>query len=163
MFNKLFISVFYSGFFPKAPGTMGSFISMLFAIAILQYLGLDTLILLCIFISIVAFKQVNIYEQTTDTHDSKEIVIDELIGMWIAIIIAHDNLYIIALSFIYFRLFDIFKPSIIGKVDKMPGAFGVIVDDMLAGFFGGISSLMTYHLYLNNQHYFEVFSSISKS
>jgi phosphatidylglycerophosphatase A len=153
MFNKMFVTLFYSGLAPKASGTVGSFVALLMAIFILEYLGLDTLMLLCLFITIISFKQVTIYENSTNTHDSKEIVIDELIGMWIAIIIAHENIYIIALSFIYFRLFDIFKPSIIGRVDKIQGSFGVIVDDMLAGFFGGISSLMTYHLYLKILQY----------
>jgi phosphatidylglycerophosphatase A len=153
MFNKMFVTLFYSGLAPKASGTVGSFVALLMAIFILEYLGLDTLMLLCLFITIISFKQVTIYENSTKTHDSKEIVIDELIGMWIAIIIAHENIYIIALSFIYFRLFDIFKPSIIGRVDKIQGSFGVIVDDMLAGFFGGISSLMTYHLYLKILQY----------
>ena len=148
MFNNLFVTLFYSGYFPKAPGTMGSIVATLIAIAILEYLGLQTLVLLTIFITIVSFKQVDIYEKKTSSHDAKEIVIDELIGVWLAIIIAHENLYVILLSFVYFRLFDIYKPSIIGRADKIKGSHGVILDDVLAGFFGGISSLMTYHLLL---------------
>ena len=77
---------------------------------------------------------------------AKEIVIDELIGVWIAIIIAHDNYIQIILALIYFRVFDILKPSIIGRADKIKGSKGVILDDALAGFFGGLSSLLTYHL-----------------
>jgi phosphatidylglycerophosphatase A len=146
MINKIFITVFYSGLFPIAPGTAGSILSTVFAFFILEYLGVETLSLLTILITIIAFKEVDKYQKITKSHDSSEIVIDELIGVWIAIIIAHDNFYVILLSLFYFRLFDIFKPSIIGRIDKIQTSFGVIFDDVLAGLFGGISSAMTYHL-----------------
>ena len=146
MVNKLFVTLCYTGLSPKAPGTVGSLVAILLALPILSYLGVHTLSLLTILITIIAFKQIDIYEAKTAQHDGKEIVIDELIGMWIALIIAHENYIQIILAFIYFRAFDIFKPSIIGKADKMKGSKGVILDDALAGFFGGLSSLMTYHL-----------------
>jgi len=150
MFNNIFVTLFYSGYFPKAPGTIGSIVATIMAIFILKYLGVDTLVLLLILITIVSFKQVDIYEQKTSRYDAKEIVIDELIGVWIAILIAHNNLAVIILSFVYFRIFDIWKPSIIGKIDKIKGSRGVIFDDVLAGVFGGISSAITYHLYLKS-------------
>jgi len=146
--NKLFVTVFYSGLSPKAPGTMGSIVSTIFAILILQYFGVQTLSLLCLLIFVVSFKQIDIYENTTASHDPQEIVVDELIGVWIAIIMAHENIWQILLAFVFFRVFDITKPSIIGKADKMTGAKGVIFDDVIAGFFGGLSSLMTYHLFM---------------
>ena len=146
MFNTLFVTLCYSGYFPKAPGTIGTIVATLLAIPILEYLGLETLTLLTILITIISFKQIDIYEAKSKRHDPKEVVIDELIGVWIALIIASANMLQILFSFVYFRIFDILKPSIIGKVDKMPGSKGVVLDDALAGFFGGISSLMTYHL-----------------
>ena len=50
----------------------------------------------------------------------------------------------VILSFIYFRLFDIYKPSVIGRIDKeMSGGYGVVLDDAIAGFFAGILVLMS--------------------
>jgi len=84
------------------------------------------------------------------THDGSEIVIDELAGMWIALAIANataDNYLIALLAFVYFRIFDIWKPSLIGKIDRdVKGGWGVMGDDILAGLFAGLSTSMTYFL-----------------
>ena len=103
-----------------------------------------------VLITIIAIKQIDIYEKEMDEHDSKEIVIDELAGMWIAMYIAgvtYDSYLLALLAFIFFRVFDILKPSIIGKIDKtMPGGMGVMGDDILAGFVGGFVALGVYTL-----------------
>lgn len=92
------------------------------------------------------------------SHDNSEIVVDEAVGVWIAMSIScafvfgkngdilEGQFYILSiiLSFIYFRAFDILKPSIIGKIDReVKGGLGVMLDDVLAGFFAGIGVLMT--------------------
>ncbi len=147
--SKLFLTVFYSGLSPKAPGTAGSFVSLLLGLALLQVLSLSNLFLLAILISVVAVKQINIYEKEVGEHDSKEIVIDELAGMWLALAIAgvnNENMLILApLAFIFFRLFDIWKPSIIGRIDRdVQGGWGVMGDDIVAGVAAGIASLAVY-------------------
>jgi phosphatidylglycerophosphatase A len=148
--RKFFLTLGYSGLSPKAPGTVGSFISLIIALLLLQYINISTLFLLSLLISVVAVKQINIYEKEVGTHDGSEIVIDELAGMWIALAIANataDNYIIAGLAFVYFRLFDIYKPSIIGKIDRdVKGGWGVMGDDMVAGFFAGLCTSMTYFL-----------------
>ena len=72
--------------------------------------------------------------------------------MWLALCVAginDENFYIMAgLCFVYFRLFDIWKPSLIGKIDRdVKGGWGVMGDDLLAGLFAGICSAGTYYLY----------------
>lgn len=149
--RKLFLTVFYSGLSPKAPGTVGSFVSLLLGLAILQIVDVSTLFLLAILITVIAVKQINIYEKEVGEHDSKEIVVDELAGMWIALSICgitQDNMIIMAvLAFIYFRIFDIWKPSIIGRIDReVNGGWGVMGDDVVAGLAGGIAAAGTYQL-----------------
>ncbi len=149
--RKLFLTLFYSGLSPKAPGTVGSFVALLLGLALLQYVHVSTLFLLALLITVVAVKQIDIYEKEVGEHDSKEIVIDELAGMWIALSICgitQENMLIMgALAFIYFRLFDIWKPSIIGRIDeKVDGGWGVMGDDVLAGIAGGIAAAGTYSL-----------------
>ncbi|PIF04077.1 MAG: phosphatidylglycerophosphatase A [Arcobacter sp.] len=150
--RKFFLTLGYSGLSPKAPGTVGSFISLLLALFLLQYISITTLFLLALLICVLAVKQIDSYEKEVGEHDSSEIVIDELAGMWIALGIANassDNYTIAILAFIYFRLFDIFKPSIIGKIDRdIKGGWGVMGDDMLAGLFAGLCTSMTYFLLL---------------
>jgi phosphatidylglycerophosphatase A len=143
--RKMFLTLFYSGLSPKASGTVGSIVALLMGLAILEYFPQSTLILLAIFIAIVSVKEINKYEQEVGEHDSKEIVIDELVGMWIALAISSGTLTQAILSFVCFRFFDIYKPSIIGRVDRdVKGGLGVVGDDVLAGIFGGLLSAIIY-------------------
>jgi phosphatidylglycerophosphatase A len=145
--QKAFLTVGYSGLFPKAPGTVGSFVSLLLALLLLEFLHPSNLIMLSILITIVAVKQINDYEKEVGIHDSKEIVVDELVGMWIAFGLSYgssSNIILIAIvSFCSFRLFDIWKPSIIGKIDeKVDGGLGVMGDDIVAGIAAGIFTVL---------------------
>lgn len=149
--NKFFLTVGYSGLSPKAPGTVGSFVALILAIILLQYISTTTLLLLAILISVIAVKVINKYEEEVGEHDSKEIVIDELSGMWITLCAAGTNneniIFMAIFGFIYFRIFDIWKPSIIGTIDKkVKGGWGVMGDDMLAGLFAGICTALTYQV-----------------
>jgi len=149
--RKAFLTLFYSGLSPKAPGTVGSFVALIMGVALLQVIDDSTLFLLSLFITVIAVKQIDIYEAEVGVHDGKEIVIDELAGMWIALAICgitNENIYYLApLSFIFFRLFDIWKPSIIGRIDRdVKGGWGVMGDDLLAGIVAGICASGSYQL-----------------
>ena len=149
--RKFFLTVGFSGLSPKAPGTVGSFVSLLMGIALLQYISVSNLFMISILITVIAVKQIDIYEKEVGVHDGKEIVIDELVGMWLALSVANASpenmLYIAPLSFIFFRLFDIWKPSMIGKIDqKVKGGWGVMGDDVIAGIAGGIAASGVFYL-----------------
>ena len=149
--RKFFLTLFYSGLSPKAPGTVGSFVALILGMLLIQYIHESTLFLLAFLISAIAIKEIDKYEKEVGQHDSKEIVIDELAGMWIALSICginQDNFYIMGvLAFIFFRVFDIWKPSIIGKIDKnVKGGWGVMGDDIVAGIAAGIATTAVYTL-----------------
>ncbi len=150
-FRKFFITVGFSGLSPKAPGTVGSFVSLIIGLFLLEFLHPSTLFLLALLITVIAIKQIDIYENETGIHDSKEIVIDELAGMWITLAICGINssnvLFMAPIAFLFFRLFDIWKPSFIGKIDRdVKGGLGVMGDDVLAGVAAGIATAGTYEL-----------------
>lgn len=149
--RKVFLTLFYSGLSPKAPGTVGSFVALIMGMFALEILNVSNLFLIAIFITIVSIKQINIYEEEVGAHDGKEIVIDEFVGMWLALSIANvpTGGWIMGfLAFIYFRIFDIWKPSIIGRIDKnIKGGWGVMGDDVIAGILAGISTSATWYLY----------------
>ena len=149
--RRVFLTVGFSGLSPKAPGTVGSFVSLLIGLFLLEFLHVSTLFLLALLITVIAIKQIDIYENETKTHDNSEIVIDELAGMWITLSICginSSNIIIMAtLAFIFFRIFDIWKPSIIGKIDRdVKGGLGVMGDDVVAGIAAGIATSGTYQL-----------------
>lgn len=140
--RELFLTLFKIGYAKKAQGTWGSLFSLIVGIPIL-YFSPSVLFALATLVSIIAIKEIDIYEEQSGIHDAKHIVIDELVGMWIAMSIAGFGIIAIIFSFIFFRIYDIWKPSIIGKVDKYTkGGLGVVGDDALAGFFAGITTLI---------------------
>jgi phosphatidylglycerophosphatase A len=146
--RKAFLTLFYSGLSPKAPGTVGSFVALILGMFALEILSISNLFMIAILVTIIAVKQIDIYEKEVGIHDSKEIVIDEFAGMWLALSIAgvSSGMWIMGfIAFIYFRIFDIWKPSIIGKIDRdVKGGLGVMGDDLLAGIFAGLCTSMTY-------------------
>lgn len=149
--RKFFLTVGFSGLSPKAPGTVGSFVSLIIGLFLLEFLHVSTLFLLALLITVIAIKQIDIYEKEVGMHDGKEIVIDELAGMWITLAICGINssniLFMAPLAFIFFRIFDIWKPSIIGKIDRdIKGGLGVMGDDVVAGIAAGIATAGIYQL-----------------
>ncbi|GAA7303840.1 phosphatidylglycerophosphatase A [Helicobacter pylori] len=107
----------------------------------------NTLFLAAIFIGLIAIAQIDKEEEESKIHDSSYIVIDELVGMWLAMAISGLSLAGVVLSFIFFRIYDITKPSLIGKIDKeVKGGLGVVADDALAGVLAGLSALLAINI-----------------
>lgn len=163
--NWFLLTVGYSGTSKIAPGTVGSFVSLLLGIAILTYLDTTTLFLAALLATVAGYKLVNDYEAAGGIHDNKHIVIDELAGMWISMSISivpltqipleaysdymsHWTLWLaLALSFAFFRYFDIAKPSIIGRLDRdAKGGIGVMGDDVVAGVAAGVLTALVMKL-----------------
>lgn len=165
--NWFFITLGYSGLFPKAPGTVGSLVALILAMPILIFFGGQTLFLASLLVTVIAIKSIDKYEKISNTHDNSKIVIDELAGMWFALSVAPassvaineitnwQNGFLIQsiLAFILFRYFDITKPSIIGRIDReTKGGLGVMGDDIIAGFTAGIATALIWQgvLYLQS-------------
>ncbi len=107
----------------------------------------NTLFLGAVFVGLIAITQIDKEEEETKRHDSSYIVIDELVGMWLAMAISGLSLAGVVLSFIFFRIYDITKPSLIGRIDKeVKGGLGVVADDALAGVLAGLSALLVIHI-----------------
>jgi len=161
--RKLLLTFFGSGLSPFAPGTVGTAVSMPFGLLIIYYFGASSLTTLVIVLSIISILEINKYEKEGGEHDDKSIVIDETVGVWLTMAITFGGLSLwqnqytfyvaIILSFISFRVFDIWKPSTIGYIDKkVKGGLGVVGDDLLAGFAAGVMNLLIFRI-LN---YFQV-------
>lgn len=131
-----------TGYFPKAPGTAGSLVSLIPIFFVCFYLGQTGLIFL-IFAAFAA-GMIAVRETLKYTrHDPGFIVVDELVGQAITFIpvaeILHNNIndwWIYIAGFVFFRLFDVWKPFPIKYVDKkVISAFGVMLDDIIAGIY----------------------------
>ncbi|GHR90816.1 phosphatidylglycerophosphatase A family protein [Helicobacter pylori] len=141
-----FLTLFFSGYSKKAPGTIGSLVALLLGLPILIF-SANTLFLAAVLIGLIAIAQIDKEEEESKIHDSSYIVIDELVGMWLAMAISGLSLVGVFLSFIFFRIYDITKPSLIGKIDKeVKGGLGVVADDALAGVLAGLSVLLAINI-----------------
>ena len=137
-------TLFYIGKIPFMPGTKGS----LFAVIIWYFIPNDLFIqvpLIAVTFAIGMWSSRFMINETEE-NDPSCVVIDELVGMWIALLYAPHRPLLIITAFVLFRIFDIFKPSIINDSQKLQGAWGIMVDDVLAGVFAwcmvmGISTI----------------------
>ena len=132
--TKLLATWFYSGSLPVPfPGTVGSLAALPFAVG-LAYMGALTHAVVALLFAPVASVIVARYERERKSHDSKEIVIDEAAGIFVATVGLAWHPLAFVLAFIFFRLFDIVKPWPICWIDgKCKGAWAVVADDILAG------------------------------
>lgn len=138
-----FVVGFGSGLIRPAPGTWGSLAGLLIGWALLaQENAFLILIGLSLLVTIASVFVIDRIEKRTGVHDAPEIVIDEFVGQWIALLplsIASESLTGVLAAFLLFRIFDIIKPWPIGWLDKrVSGGFGVMVDDIVAGFIAAL-------------------------
>ena len=146
--NYLFVTVFGIGTLRYAPGTFASLVTTVFLYSLFHVINLQNIMIL-IFLLLVffySFYAVNDYIRDNKNKDPQEVVIDEVIGQSIPIYlyeIAHQTeksfleaILIYIYIFILFRFFDIKKPFPISIIDKkFKNSFGVIFDDVIAGFY----------------------------
>lgn len=150
--STVIATVFGSGYLRPAPGTWGSLASLPLAWMVAQWAGFFGLVfvgLICFFVGIWATAE---YTKGQDNHDPSEVVIDELVGQWIAlapVIYGANAMHADLLdlwpgwiaAFVLFRLFDITKIGPIGWADRRNDPLGVMLDDVIAGVFAAIGVL----------------------
>ena len=132
-FSEVIGTMLYIGKIPLAPGTWGSLVALLLWYLIKPKI-IDPLFLLItgglFFIGIAVSE---IITRELDNYDPKEIVIDEWVGMWIALYLVPHSIFWGLVSFFLFRFFDIFKPGPIQIMDDIHSPIGVMLDDVVAG------------------------------
>jgi phosphatidylglycerophosphatase A len=132
----------YVGYIPLASGTFGSLIGLLLCLGLSHVPFLITLIILIIFI----FISIWISDQAEKQAGKKDpglVVIDEIAGMAVTLLGIPFTLQNAIWGFLIFRFFDIVKPFPIRRIDKrLPGGYGIVLDDVLAGVYGNIAMRM---------------------
>ena len=133
---KILATGFGAGLSPIAPGTAGTFVGVL--ICLLCYpLAWPFRLLFVIAISAVSIYVAGQAETLYGKTDDQRIVIDEIAGLQMTMLpVAITGLHL-CLAFVLFRIFDIWKPFPLDRLQKLPGGWGVVVDDLGAGVYGG--------------------------
>jgi phosphatidylglycerophosphatase A len=145
----LFLTWFYSGKFPKAPGTAGS-LATLPLIFLLHYLKLNIygLIGFITLLYVVAVFVTQHVQEKFKLHDPQWIVIDEVIGMLITWSFVRTNdLRDLFLVFLLFRIFDIIKIWPASYFDRLHHGIGTITDDVVSGVYAGIMIMIINHFF----------------
>ncbi len=146
---KYFVTIFGIGFIPTAPGTLGSLFAIFVWYVSITLLNIYFFYLVFIFVFFIAFKSVDIYLKNKIKDDPSEVIVDEFIGQSIPLLfLINYNLYETLLAFCAFRFFDITKIYPINRAEKMSGAKGVIIDDIIAGIYSLII-IMFYKIILS--------------
>ena len=148
LLNTLFVTMFGLGKVSKIPGTFGSLATVIILYIFFHILNLSSniILILLVIIFIYAFSAVTDYIKDNENKDPKEVIIDEFIGQSIPIYlyeISHgtekssdEALIFYGICFVLFRFFDIAKPFPVSFFDKnFKNSFGVIMDDVCAGFY----------------------------
>jgi phosphatidylglycerophosphatase A len=131
--EKLLGSGFYTGYIPIASGTYGT-LAALFIYLIPgfenPYFIIPAIIIFFIYGVYVGNKFENIYGK-----DPPECTIDEVVGTWISYLLLPKTIGIIIITFFLWRALDIFKPYPARKLEDLNGGLGIMIDDVVSGFY----------------------------
>ncbi|HKJ34557.1 MAG TPA: phosphatidylglycerophosphatase A [Balneolales bacterium] len=142
-FKKVLGTSFYLGFLPGAPGTWAS-LAALIPIFLLQYhFGTVSLFLFLIVSSIITLWTADACTNAWGD-DPGQMVMDEWAGQSVAFLFINfnsnmfHNVAVLLVGFGFFRLFDILKPFGVNKLQDLRGGWGILMDDLLAGFYANL-------------------------
>jgi phosphatidylglycerophosphatase A len=150
--KRLLTSCFGLGRLPVAPGTWGS-LPPAIIFGLLYHFGISTastaviMAVTALASSVICIKFAPAVIAATNKTDPREVVADELSGQSITFLfimaLPVNSIWItILLGFLLFRFFDIIKPWPVRRLEKLPKGWGILMDDLLAGVFAGIASLI---------------------
>jgi len=146
-----FISTWFgAGLMARAPGTWGSIAALPFAWVIQSYWGASGLLVAAAIVFVVGWCASAQFIKVDGRGDPGMIVVDEVAGQWLTLAcaaIVPQSVGVYVAGLVLFRFFDILKPWPINALEKaVPGALGVMIDDVAAGLIAGLGLffLLTY-------------------
>jgi phosphatidylglycerophosphatase A len=140
-------TTFGSGFSPIVPGTVGS----LMAVVVLWLLPLPSTLIfshIIVFLFFIGVWAAAVCEKQWG-HDPGRVNWDEVVGMMISVLALPKTWPIYAAAFVLFRIFDIVKPFPVDRAERLPGGWGIMMDDVIAGIYANIAlqiGLRMFHL-----------------
>jgi len=143
-FNLYFLTFFFIGKIKYAPGTFASLFTCVLFLFLINTFNFSTLFLITSIIFIYSFFAINNSFEEFKSEDPQEIVIDEVVGQMLVLIAipVYETLYPLPfiyyclVSFLLFRLFDIWKPFPVNYADNnISGSLGIMLDDIIAAIY----------------------------
>ncbi|NHF72609.1 phosphatidylglycerophosphatase A family protein [Paracoccus xiamenensis] len=152
--DRMIVTWFGAGLMKPAPGTWGSAVAVACGVLIHWIGSFPLLALATLAVTALGFWSVARYTRGMEDPDRSEIVIDEVAGQWLALCFPSYGFWHAGLestnfpwpgyvaAFLFFRLFDIWKPWLVGRADREGGTMGVMLDDLWAGLFAGLATMV---------------------
>ena len=140
--SRMIATWFGCGYVPKAPGTAGSIAALAIAIALHTYLGAGrgTTLVLAVVLLLPGIWAAGAVAKQEAQRDPGIVVVDEVIGQWITLAGASAiNWKSCLAAFLFFRLFDIWKPPPVRQLEALPSGAGIVADDVMAGIYGALA------------------------
>ncbi len=136
-FARLIATAGGAGYSPIAPGTCGTAVTVPLAWA-LAGVGMPVYLAVTAAITFLGIWAAAVADESWGTHDSGRIVIDEVAGYLVTMaLVDRSDAWTLGIGFVVFRAFDMIKPPPVRMIDeKMPGGWGVVLDDVAAGVMG---------------------------
>ena len=132
---------FGAGFSPLAPGTMGTLTAIPMAWAV-AHAGPWAFLAATVVIAAIGTLAADVFQKAHGTDDDQRIVVDEVAGYFVTLLLVPHTGVHLALAFVLFRLFDIWKPWPVRLIDRtVGGGWGVVADDLAAGVYGALALL----------------------
>jgi phosphatidylglycerophosphatase A len=132
------------GYSPIAPGTAGSILALVLAFFLFRgdalYLIIATIVLAGAGIMSASFM-----EKERKIKDPQLVVVDEMVGMWISLLLVPCLWWSYLIAFVFFRLFDVVKPFPVNSVQNIHGGIGIMLDDVIAGIYALICTHLILH------------------
>ena len=141
---------FGCGYSPVAPGTVGSAAAILIAWLLRNYVTPIEFGAMGVILAIPGIWAAGVTAREIESKDPQIVVVDEVVGQWITLAGATAlNWHSWLLAFALFRIFDIWKPAPVRQLERLPGGFGIVADDAMAGVYGALVlfSAGWFHLY----------------
>ena len=126
------------GYAPLAPGTVGSLATLPLVYLVSRLAGPWALLAATLLVTVVGLWVCGVAETRFATKDPGAVVIDEVAGQMVSLLFLAPTLPNLATAFVLFRLFDIWKPFPVRNAEKLPGASGIMTDDLLAGVYANL-------------------------
>ncbi len=134
---RTFASGLFSGYSPVASGTVGSAVAL--AVYFLPGFEQPMVILPVGFLTFLAGVNASHRMEQRYGHDPTEVTIDEVVGMWVSLLLLPKSIVIAVCAFVLFRVFDIIKPFPARKFDNVLGGLGIMMDDVVAGLYTNLA------------------------
>lgn len=129
---------FHLGRIPYAPGTVGSLAALLVFIPLRHLPWTFHLSLVALLFSVGTYAA-DRAKVTLSAEDPSIVIIDEIVGCWVALLAIPPRLVPLVCAFALFRLFDIWKPFPAERAESLPGGWGIMLDDVVAGIYANLS------------------------